>query len=279
MPSDPRVLSRTPEKESVIPSNAKYQILPQQIGKGTYSTIHLARDTNTGQNVAVKVIDLRRYDREFDIEVRTLALLQDRSGVVRLRHSQVIRDTGYIYMDYIPHPNLYNYVRRNRRLSQDVALKVFWNLLGAVVTIHSDGIAHRDLKPDNVMVDPATLEVTLVDFGLSMVVPSSGLTDNFCGSPMYMSPEILNREKHDPRIADVWSLGVLLYHMLVGDCPWSSCETLDELLDLVVFETSVELPSFLSEEVRDILAGILVHDPKSRLCLHDIIHKVEKLLS
>lgn len=127
-------------------------------------------------------MDLRRYDREFDSEVRVLALLDDHAGIVKLKHSQVVRDTGYIYMDYIPFPNLYNYVKRHRCLSQERALTIFWNILSAIEAIHAQGIAHRDLKPDNIMVDPNTLRTTILDFGLSMVVPASGLSDNFCGS-------------------------------------------------------------------------------------------------
>lgn len=93
-----------------------------------------------------------------------------------------------------------------------------------------------------------------------------------------MSPEVLNREKHDPRVADIWSLGVILYHMLVGDSPWSSVESLDELLDLVVFETSVKLPHFLSEEVKELLSAILTHKPNIRPSLFDIQQRLEKIL-
>jgi len=278
MPSNPSVLAGSPDKESNIPSTSRFQVLPQQIGRGTYSTVHLGRDVHSGKQVAVKVMDLRKYEREFESEIRVLALLDDHTGIVKLHHSQVIRDTGYIYMDYVPHPNLFNYVRRHRALSQDKALKIFSSLLAAVEGIHSEGIAHRDLKPDNIMIDPATFETTILDFGLSMVVPSSGLSDNYCGSPMYMSPEILNRERHDPQIADVWSLGVILYHMLVGESPWSSVESLDELLDLVVFETNVTLPSSLSPEVRDLLGGILVHEPKNRFSLQDIKQKLNSII-
>jgi len=89
-----------------------------------------------------------------------------------------------------------------------------------------------------------------------------------------MSPEVLNQEKHDPLVADVWSLGVILYHMLVGDSPWSFVESLDELLDLVVFESTVKLPQFLSEQVRDLLGGILVRQPKARMSLQDIKRKI-----
>lgn len=92
-----------------------------------------------------------------------------------------------------------------------------------------------------------------------------------------MSPEVLNRERHDPRVADIWSLGIILYHMLVGDSPWSSVESLDELLDLVLFETSVTLPSFLSEEVKDLLGAILVHQPNGRISLQAIQQKVSNM--
>lgn len=278
MPSDPSVLAGSPEKESNMPTTNRFQVLPQQIGKGTYSTIHMGKDLATGQQVAVKVMDLRRYDQEFESEIRVLALLDDVAGTIRLRHSQIVRDTGYIYMDFVPHPNLYNYVRRHRRLPQDRALVIFWNILSTLEEMHAQGIAHRDLKPDNIMVDPDTFNTTVLDFGLSMVIPASGLSDNFCGSPMYMSPEVLNREAHDPRAADVWSLGVILYHMLVGDSPWSSVESLDELMDLVVFETSVQLPHFLSTEVQDLLGSVLVHQPSRRLSLKEIRQRVSKIL-
>jgi len=273
MPSDPFVLAGSPDKD--IPTTSRFQVLPQQIGKGTYSTIHLGRDTATGQQVAVKVMDLRRHNSEFAAETSLLSLL-DHVGIVKFKHSQVIRETGYIYMDYIPHPNLFSFVRRNKCLSQDQALTIFWNIVAAVEVIHGEGIAHRDLKPDNIMVDPKSLNTTILDFGLSVVV--TGLSDNYCGSPLYMSPEAQNQQKHDPQVADIWSLGVILYHMLVGDSPWSFVESLDELLDLVIFETSIKLPPFLSEEVRDLLGGILVHQPKARLPLHAIIHKLKVII-
>jgi len=273
MPSDPSV-----HEQDIGPSPIqRYQLLSQQIGKGTYSTIHLGMEISTGQQVAVKVMDLRRYTTEFAAEVKILGLL-DHSGIVKLRHYQVMHETGYIYMEYIPHPNLFNYVRRNRCLSQELALTIFCNILSAIEAIHAQGIAHRDLKPDNIMIDPNTFCTTILDFGLSIVVPLSGFCDNSCGSPLYMSPEVLNQEKHDPQIADVWSLGVILYHMLVGDSPWSFVESLDELLDLVVFESSVKLPPFLSPEVRELLGGILVHQPKARLSLQDIKRKSKIIL-
>jgi len=272
MPSDPVALANKSSN-----SQTRYQILHQQIGKGTYSTIHLGKDLTTGQQVAVKVMDLRRYTREFSSEARVLARL-DHEGIVKFRHSQIVQDTGYIYMDYIPHPNLFNYVRRNRCLSQEHSLTIFCNILSAMEIIHGEGIAHRDLKPDNIMVDPKTLNTVILDFGLSMMVPLSGLSENYCGSPLYMSPEALNQEKHDPQLADLWSLGVILYHMLVGDSPWSYVESLDDLLDLVVFETTVKLPPFLSAETKDLLGGILVHQPTARLPLQAIKQKVKAII-
>lgn len=280
MPSDPCEISGSPVKESVLTGTPRhYEVSPQQIGKGTYSTVLLGRDTRTGEEVAVKKMDLRRYEQEFDSEIKVLSSLQH-EGIVQLKFSEIIRDTGFIYLEYISFPTLYDYVRQTRcGLSEDKAMKIFWNVLCAVEAIHLKGCAHRDLKPENLMVDPETFKIKLIDFGLSINVPRGELSENFCGSPMYMSPEVLNREKHDPQLADIWSLGVIFYHMLVGDSPWSGVDSLDELLDIVIFEPVVKLPGFLSEGIRDLLSGIFNHDPKERLSITDIKKKLEVLLS
>jgi len=110
----------------------------------------------------------------------------------------------------------------------------------------------------------------MIDFGLSLIVSEGELVNQYCGSPMYMAPEVLNRDPHDPRRADVWSMGVILYQMLVGDSPWSEAESLDDLLDLVIFEPQVHLPSFLSEPVKSLLASMLIHDPRKRPSIQHI---------
>lgn len=134
-------------------------------------------------------------------------------------------------------------------------------------------------------IDPETLRVKLIDFGLSVVVSEGEFVDQFYGSkpytsffqlsltilgPMYMAPEILNRDSHNPLLSDVWSLGVILYQMLIGDSPWSSAESLDDLFDLVVFEPVVQIPSSISPPFKALIGGMLSHEPVKRPSIFQI---------
>eukprot|EP01126_Amoeba_proteus_P030034 TRINITY_DN2974_c0_g2_i5.p1 TRINITY_DN2974_c0_g2~~TRINITY_DN2974_c0_g2_i5.p1 ORF type:complete len:226 (-),score=24.80 TRINITY_DN2974_c0_g2_i5:30-707(-) len=224
-------------------------------------------------------MDLCRHRREFETEVNILSnLLHD--GIVECLDSEVVRETGYIFLEYLPYPTLYDYVRNTPcGLSEEIASKIFWNIVNAVEAVHDFGCAHRDLKPENLMINPETLKVKLIDFGLSANLTRGALKDDFCGSPLYMSPEELKNERHNPQIADIWSLGVIYYYMLVGESPWSCAQSLDELTDLVVSSPVVSLPSFLSPGVRELLSGIFDHDPNKRFSLREIKQRLFVLMS
>jgi len=279
MPSDPAVVAGSPQKETIISRKPHdYEILPNVLGKGTYSTVFLARNKRTAELLAVKVMNLRLYGREFDSEVSIMIRLAH-GGIVGYRFAEVLQDNGYIYMEYVPFPTLYDFIDQSGcGLEESEALAIFSNILDALDFIHNQGIAHKDLKPENVLIDPKTYRVKVMDFGLSVFVETGKLVETFTGSPMYMAPEVLNREAHNPMLADVWSLGVILYQMLVGDSPFCNAESLDELLDLVVFEPRVRLPSFLSHEVRDLLDCMLAHEPKKRHTLFKIKQQLALLM-
>jgi len=246
-----------------------YQLQPTVIGRGAYSTVYLARDCKTGELVAAKSMDLRRFLKEFESEVSVLSCLSH-SGLIGYRGSEVMDSVGLIYMDYVPHPTLLEHMNRYGALAEKEAFNIFRSLVDAIDSVHKQGVAHKDLKPENVFVDPDTSSIILIDFGLSIFVNDGEVVDLYCGSPMYMAPEVLNRDPHDPRLADIWSLGIVLYHMLVGESPWCEAESLDDLFDLVVFEPQVRLPSSLSAQSKKVLGALLNHDPSGRPSLHQV---------
>jgi len=270
MPSDPQTLAGSPLKETVPQRRVHdYQIQPNVIGRGAYSTVYLARALSTNELIAAKAIDLRLHSREFETEVGIMSTLSH-DGLIKYRGSEVMGGVGFIYMDFVSHPTLFDYINRSGGLSEKDSLNIFSHLVDVVELMHRQGVAHKDLKPENVFIDPATHRIKVIDFGLSLVVSEGELVTQYCGSPMYMAPEILNRDPHDARRADIWSLGVVLYQMLVGDSPWSEAESLDDLLDLVIFEPQVHLPTCLSEPVRSLLASMLTHDPRKRPTVQSI---------
>jgi len=264
MPTDPKTLIGSPVKETVPQRRVHdFQILPNVIGKGAYSTVYLARDPKTNELLAAKGIDLRLHSREFESEVAVLSTVSN-GNLIKYRGSEVLGSVGFIFMDYVSHPTLSDYLNQVGGLPEQDSLKIFSSLVEALESLHNQGIAHKDLKPENVFLDPVTRQIKLIDFGLSVVVSEGELVKSYCGSPMFMAPEVLNRDPHDPLKSDIWSLGIILYQTLVGSSPWSEAESLDDLLDLVIFEPQVNIPSFISEPVRGLLASMLVHEPRKR---------------
>jgi len=264
MPTDPKTLTGSPVKETVPQRRVHdFQILPNVIGKGAYSTVYLARDPKTNELLAAKAIDLRLHNREFEAEVAVLSTISN-GNLIKYRGSEVLGSIGFIFMDYVSSPTLSDYLNQSGGLPEQDSLKIFSSLVEALQSLHNQGIAHKDLKPENVFIDPVTRQIKLIDFGLSVVVSEGELVKSYCGSPMFMAPEVLNRDPHDPLKSDIWSMGVILYQTLVGSSPWSEAESLDDLLDLVIFEPQVNLPSFISEPVKALLASMLVHEPRKR---------------
>ena len=138
------------------------------------------------------------------------------------------------------------------------------NVLCALEHLHNRQIIYRDLKPENLVFDRVGY-LKLVDFGFSKRLVGDAKTYTLCGTFAYMAPEMLGREGHD-NSADMWSLGVLLYEMLVGSPPYSSTYNHRTRCDQIMasqFKLSLGLTS--SPEVHDFLNSLLCLDPAERL--------------
>ncbi|TPX66272.1 hypothetical protein SpCBS45565_g04544 [Spizellomyces sp. 'palustris'] len=125
-----------------------------------------------------------------------------------------------------PSMDLFECIEQNAHLPERHARHVFRQIAEAVAYLHSRGIVHRDLKDENIVID-SNLHVKIIDFGSAAFEPShkkSQLFDRFQGTLQYASPEILRGERYKGRPSDIWAMGVLLYTMLHGECPFSSSE-------------------------------------------------------
>jgi len=247
------------------------------VGRGTFSQVYLSRDLNTGESIAVKVMDLRRYEDEFNAEVSIMMSLSFRGIDVKYLSSETDDETGYIYMNYVPFPTLSEYLTSfSSGLKERQAFLIFQNILKALENIHSCNVAHQDLKPENIFVDPDTYNVSLLDFGLSSFVDPSEYEYKFCGSPLYMSPEQLNKENnYNPFAAEIWSVGTILYEMLIGCHPWAAAENLE---DLIEFVNNVDFPSYLSSNAKTLLSGILQVNAAKRDDIQKISSKLDSIL-
>lgn len=131
----------------------------------------------------------------------------------------------YIILELMEGGELFDRITKHGGLEEPVTKFIFWQLCFAVEYLHSNGITHRDLKPENILLasDRQYPLVKISDFGMSKFVTTESMMKTFCGTPLYVAPEILKTEGRGTYSSkvDIWSLGVILYVTFSGLCPFN----------------------------------------------------------
>ena len=206
------------------------------LGKGGFGLVYLAFDERLDRPVAVKVPHGHLISCEEDAE----AYLAEARAVANLDHPNIVpvHDVGgtdafpcYIVSRYVDGSNLSEKIK-DARLTYTESAELVATVADALHYAHKQGLVHRDVKPGNILIDPAG-KPYVVDFGLALREESIGKSPKHAGTPAYMSPEQARGEGHrvDGR-ADIFSLGVVLYHLLAGRRPFRG-DTEAELLEQV----------------------------------------------
>ncbi|XP_062257520.1 NUAK family SNF1-like kinase 2 [Platichthys flesus] len=199
----------------------RYEFL-ETLGKGTYGKVKKAKE-RSGRLVAIKSIRKEKIKDEQDL----VHIRREIEIMSSLCHPHIItiyevfenKDKIVIVMEYASRGDLYDFICDKKRITEREAKHFFRQIVSAVHYCHQNGIVHRDLKLENILLD-GNGNVKIADFGLSNLYRGDEYLQTFCGSPLYASPEIVNgRPYHGPEV-DTWSLGVLLYTMVHGTMPF-----------------------------------------------------------
>jgi eukaryotic-like serine/threonine-protein kinase len=246
--------------------------LDELIGKGAMADVFRALDLQTSAFVAVKILRHtldgdpaagQRFAREAEVQERirhhNVAALLD-VGVTEY-------DEPFLAVELLRGKTLRGVIRSEKRVSPRRATSYAWQTLQGLEAVHALGILHRDLKPANIMLEPSPgpiERVVLIDFGFATFEGSARLTQQgtVVGSLTYIAPERLRGDPVDHR-SDVYSMGVILYELLVGEPPFVAKDDFD-LIDLHLASDPPPLDASLPSELDAVILTALSKHPDDR---------------
>ena len=243
------------------------------LGKGTFSTVKLATDIQTGERIAIKILEKNkiRSNRDFKRIEREISMVKNINHV-NIAHVFDIKEDQeryYIMMEYCENGELFNLILDKHKLSEEEAAYFYFQIINGLEYIHKNNIIHRDLKPENLLLDKNNI-LKIIDFGLSNYNTYDNLLSTPCGSPCYASPEMVSGEKYNGFTSDVWSTGIILYAMIYGYLPFENLNNDNDLLFQKISECRVDYPRNSCIFALDLLKKILVPDPNERITIKEI---------
>ena len=248
-------------------------IIKKTIGSGTFSTVKLGTHRITQKKVAIKILDKNKIESRDDLEriIREMQILTEMHNPFVIKVYKIYEDKNnfLIIMEYCEGGELFNYIVKKKRLSEEEASYFFFQLINGIEYIHSKGIAHRDLKPENLLLSKNKI-LKIIDFGLSNFYDGTKRLQTPCGSPCYASPEMVKGKRYDGFNIDIWAIGVILFAMLCGYLPFEDDENDTDVLFNEIIRNKIDYPYFLSKLSLDILQKILVSDPLQRITIDEI---------
>ncbi|WP_437736351.1 protein kinase domain-containing protein [Sorangium sp. So ce1335] len=259
-----------------------YRILGR-LGEGAMGVILLARDEQLQRDVAIKLLRPEQLDNA-QMQARLLA---EARAMARVHHPNVVEiyafgeygNAPYFVMQYVPGVTLDSHVHsKGGRLGLDEALSILDQVCLGVSAIHASGIAHRDVKPSNILVGHA-LRVVVADLGLAKRIPRGDRIElAFSGTPAYLAPEVALGRQLDPALLpriDVYALGVVAYYLLAGRLPFQSTSTVDLVMQhayqppIPPSELCLDLPSSFDAPV----LAALAKEPDQRTASADALRE------
>ena len=260
-------------EERVVAAVGHQYALETEIGRGGMSVVYRARDIRLNRTVAVKVLP---PELAYDPAVRVRFTREAQTGA-QLSHAHIvpIYDVGerdglaYFVMAFVSGGSLASLLVREPRQPADEARRILCEIADALAYAHERGVIHRDIKPDNILLDANTGRVMVTDFGIARAMEvGSRLTATgiAVGTPTYMSPEQAEGDREIDGRADIYSLGVVAYQMMTGRVPFTGGNSLALLLKHVTERPRpiVELRPDAPRTLREAIERALMKSPEDR---------------
>jgi len=262
------------KKTSGTPDRLGRYVIERRIGRGAMGSVYLAKDPRINRAVAVKAISIEKEFEDEELKEARLRFYREAESAGRLTHPNIItvfdagEDKGlaYIAMEYIPGIPLRDFTDPKRLLAPKRALELAAATADGLDYAHNQGVIHRDIKPANLLYNPKEGTIKISDFGVARMTDNNKTkTGIVLGTPMYMSPEQLGADDLTG-LSDLFSLGVTLYELLVGEVPFKA-SNIAVLMTKITTEDPAPISSRragIPPSVDAVLAKALAKRPQDR---------------
>ncbi|KAL8985214.1 MAG: hypothetical protein Q9205_001035 [Flavoplaca limonia] len=272
------------KRRTTIPAQTGQWSLGKTIGAGSMGKVKLAKNLETGEQVAVKIVPRQstdehhsNRDRERADHSKEVRTAREAAIVTLLSHPyicamrDVVRTNYHWYMlfEYVNGGQMLDYIISHGRLKEKQARKFGRQIASALDYCHRNSIVHRDLKIENILISK-TGDIKIIDFGLSNLFSPRAQLKTFCGSLYFAAPELLQAKQYTGPEVDIWSFGIVLYVLVCGKVPFDD-QSMPQL-HAKIKKGVVDYPAWLSHECKHLISRMLVTDPKQRVSLAEILH-------
>ncbi|KAM3228506.1 hypothetical protein ACQJBY_059887 [Aegilops geniculata] len=246
----------------------RYEI-GRRLGHGNFTRAYFARNLETAQAVAIKIIDKDKVQLvQIEREVSVMRKIRH-PNIVEIFEVMAAKSKIYFVLEFARGGELFKRMSKGK-FSENVARRYFHQLISAVNCCHKQGVYHGDLKPENLLLDQDE-NLKVLGFGSSFTSEPKrrdGLLHTTNGTPAYVAPEVLNSTGSDGFKADIWSCGVILFVLVAGYLPFHDTD-LAEMCRLIC-KADYRCPPSFSDELKDLLYKVLDPDVSTRISISKI---------
>lgn len=274
----------TSEADGLPDVICKQYHVSKKLGQGACGTVRLVYDRHSCQPYAMKQIQKNQFSA--DTATSSVRTMNEAQIMKDLQHPCIIKlhniienvDSLFIILEVMNGGDLLHRIIRKKNLSESLSKLYFLQMLCAVKYLHDQNITHRDLKPDNILLESNDDEtvIRISDFGLSKSLRNATVMRTLCGTPLYVAPEVLitgGRGSYTSKV-DIWSLGVVLFTCLSGSLPFSDDygTPASEQIKRGQFEFKSRAWRSVSNAAKSFIRRMLTVNPKKRPSIDDLLH-------
>jgi serine/threonine-protein kinase ULK/ATG1 len=249
-------------------------VVVKKIGKGSSASVWQGYHKITHLPVAIKAVNRLKIPAKLleriPGEIQIMKQL-NHPNILRLYDVHTTEKHVYLILEYCGGGDLSQFIKQHGPLKEDAALHMFRQLASGLRYMYSMNLIHRDIKPQNLLLTVTNTYITLkiADFGFARELQNQDMTQTFCGSPIYMSPEILTGKPYNIS-TDLWSSGIVLYEMVTGKSPFM----VNNIVQLIQHLQRAEIPLPVTLPCRNLINSLLQRDLKLRIKPIDFFRKL-----